>query len=215
LHSGDLSRASKRQKTKGAIVTRYHQRVGDTQPTLQRGCVHPLQCQQPYQPPSAPPTPSVNSYSYNQWQVSQPQSGGPFIPQSTQWNSADLPTPASSYGSQYASPTSSTGASQQSFFPYPAAQAYPQPLAARKASASSVEQTGPSMTREAPETSKQQSATQTLAVTPVMPSATDAEEAESWLEELKALDFPDQYTESGPVGTLPALFRSCSYLTNI
>jgi len=200
LLSGDLSRAPKRQKTKGTIITRYHQSVGDTQPTLQRGWAHPLQCQPPYQPPSALPTPSANSYSCNQWQVSQPQSSGQFIPQSTQWSSAGLPTPASSYGSQYASPASSTGASQQSFFPY---QAYSQPPAAQKASTSSVEQTGPSMT----ETSKQQSAAQTSVATPVTPSAKDSEEAESWLEELKALDFPDQYTESGSVGTLPALFE--------
>jgi len=57
------------------------------------------------------------------------------------------------------------------------------------------------------ETSKQQSAAQTSVATPVTPSAKDSEEAESWLEELKALDFPDQYTESGSVGTLPALFE--------
>ena len=141
----------------------------------------------------------------NYWQSQQYPYGSRAPRQgSQQWSTSTIPTPASSYGSRYASPVSmNNNCQQQAFFPSQASQSSTQSSPMRQNSWGSTEHKSRQGSRnldlkqfpqEAISKSQSDSSNQ------IQLSEQSAEQVEPWLEELLDLDFSEPKPGARPVG---------------
>ncbi|KAL9113143.1 MAG: hypothetical protein Q9227_002755 [Pyrenula ochraceoflavens] len=185
----------KRQKTGGPVITRYPPPPNYNSRGPQRGYTHPPVGQQNYSQShsySGMPTPvSANDANSNQWQHHSPAQQSPYpqsAGQTAPWAQASTQTPTS----QYSSPMSATMNPYHGSFPTPSGNQYgPEQENQRKSFDSSANQ--PSYTTQ---NSESRVLDQSKSQTSDGPFA-EVEDLEPWMEELQALDIPENGVGSG------------------
>lgn len=191
-------RPAKRQKTNGPIVTRYPPPPNYQQRGPHRGYTHPppghAKGNQHNNYPSLQNPVSATSYTSNQWQQQSPVQQSPqsqhSVP-STPWAQQGAQIPASQSGS----PNSPAGVGNQNSFSPSASGEH---LQGSEFNRNSYDFTG-KLSRHSSQVSEHGKSTTSRKGDPDGPFFA-VDQLEPWMEELQALDIPDQRSNSSAIG---------------